>query len=173
MAAVRAAAKKVDWTTVTAKLKPETVASLNAFRRRQQELQKTVQELKDQQTSIDFDAYRRVLSNKGIVDEAQKAFAAFKPASYDVTEQVRIIEQHEANAVAAAEKTTQKIQVELKELDALLKNIETARPLDQLTVDDIASAIPELDPTVEKMVKRGQWKVPGYYERFGEYKVGF
>ncbi|KAI8813623.1 hypothetical protein BJ742DRAFT_788959 [Cladochytrium replicatum] len=173
MAAVRAAAKKIDWSAVTTKLKPETVASLNAFRRRQQELQKTVQELKDHQTSIDFDAYRRVLSNKGIVDEAQKAFAAFKPATYDVTEQVRIIEQHEAKAVAAAEKTTQKIQVELKELDTLLKNIETARPLDQLTVDDIAAAIPELDPTVEKMVKRGQWKVPGYYERFGEYKVGF
>jgi hypothetical protein len=49
-------------------------------------------------------------------------------------------------------------------LKQLLVNIENAKPIDQILVDDVAKAYPKLDQTVEKMAKRGQWKVPGYYE---------
>ena len=52
-------------------------------------------------------------------------------------------------------------------------NIENARPIDQLTVDDVSLAYPQLDSIVEKMSKRGQWRVPGYYEKFGEFSIGF
>ncbi|KAJ3084944.1 ATP synthase d subunit, partial [Quaeritorhiza haematococci] len=75
--------------------------------------------------------------------------------------------------VAAAEKTAEKVGAELTELQELLTNIETARPVDQLTVDDVTKAMPEIDTTVEKMAKRGQWILPGYYEKFGEFKLGF
>ncbi|KAJ1550222.1 ATP synthase d subunit [Cladochytrium tenue] len=53
----------------------------------------------------------------------------------------------------------------MQELKDLLVNIETARPVDQLTVGDVSKADPTLDKNVEKMVKRGQWLVPGYYEK--------
>jgi F-type H+-transporting ATPase subunit d len=109
--------------------------------------------------------------------------------------------------VQSAEKTSKKIKAELIELSTLLKDIETARPIDQLTVsiilsflliscclytlrliynvfinvdiyermqvEDVAAAYPEIDSIVEKMAKRGQWNVPGYYEKFGEYYLGF
>ncbi|KAJ3195622.1 ATP synthase d subunit [Irineochytrium annulatum] len=216
MAAAAARAAKVDFSALSAKLKPETVASVNAFRRRHADLMKTVGELKEQNSAIDFDGYERVLKNKKIVQDARKAFQSFRPATYDLTEQLRMIEQQELKAVrnyyscslslmvckvAAAERTQKKVNTELTELNQLLTNIETARPVDQLTVrptffvlvcltrgqvDDVAKAYPELDSIVEKMVKRGQWRVPGYYEkyalrfclvliacRFGEFNVGF
>lgn len=51
-------------------------------------------------------------------------------------------------------------------------NIQNARPIDQLLVDDIAKAYPKLDETVEKMAKRGQWRVPGYYEKWIIFNIG-
>ena len=72
-----------------------------------------------------------------------------------------------------AEKTAKKIDAELVELKELLAEINTARPVDQLTVDDVAKADPTIDANVEKMVKRAQWKVPGYYEKFGDFAIGF
>ncbi len=75
--------------------------------------------------------------------------------------------------MAAAKVTASKIDAELQELSQLLQNIETARPVDQLTVDDVANALPEVDINTAKLAKRGQWIVPGYYEKFGEFKVGF
>ncbi|KAI9203896.1 uncharacterized protein BJ171DRAFT_508605 [Polychytrium aggregatum] len=172
MAAVRASAQRIDWTSLSAKLKPETVASLNGFRRRHAELTKVVQELKESKGAIDFAHYQKVLKNQKVVSDAQSAFNSFKPASYDLKEQLRIIDQEEAKAVADAQKTAAKINAELVELKQLLTHIETARPVDQLTVDDVAQALPELDQTVAKMVKRGQWTIPGYYERYGEFVVG-
>ncbi|KAJ3098504.1 ATP synthase d subunit [Phlyctochytrium planicorne] len=171
--ATRSAVSKIDWVALGSKLKPETLASVNAFRRRHADLVKTIGELKEQSTTIDFEHYRKVLKNKKVVNDAEKAFQAFKPATYDLSEQLRIIEQQEVKAVAAAQTTQNKVGAELLELNELLTNIETARPVDQLTVDDVARAYPELDKTVEKMIKRGQWVVPGYYERFGEFRVGF
>ncbi|KAJ3183249.1 ATP synthase d subunit [Gaertneriomyces sp. JEL0708] len=169
----RAAAARIDWGALSTKLRPDTFAEISAFRRRHTELTKLVSELREQPTSIDFSHYRKTLKNSKVVDDAEKAFAAFKPATYDLGEQIRIIEQQQAKAVATAETTAKKVNAEVNELKDLLNNIETARPVDQLTVDDVAKAYPELDKTVEKMVKRGQWSVPGYYERFGDFIVGF
>jgi F-type H+-transporting ATPase subunit d len=93
-------ATKVNWGALSSKLKPETVAAVNAFRRRQTDLQKTLDELKEQNTSIDFEHYRKILSNKKVVADAEKAFAAFRPATYDLSEQLRIIDQQEVKAVS-------------------------------------------------------------------------
>ncbi|TPX67200.1 hypothetical protein SpCBS45565_g03977 [Spizellomyces sp. 'palustris'] len=169
----RSATARIDWGALGTKLKPETVAAISAFRRRHTELTKTVTELREQSATIDFEAYRKVLKNKKVVNDAEKSFNAFTPATYDLGEQLRIIESEQAKAVAAAQQTSKKVNAEVSELQVLLTNIETARPVDQLTVDDVAKAYPELDKTVEKMAKRGQWKVPGYYERFGDFIVGF
>eukprot|EP00842_Homolaphlyctis_polyrhiza_P003864 jgi/Hompol1/4479/HPOL_003674-RA len=166
-------AARIDWSALSAKLKPDTVAAVNAFRRRHGELAKVVADLKEHQVAIDFARYRSTLKNQKVVDEAEKAFKSFKPATYDLAEQLRIIKEKETLAVAAAQKTATKIKAELVELNELLTNIETARPLEQLTVDDVAKAFPDIDKTVEKMALRGQWKVPGYYEKFGEFIVGF
>lgn len=55
--------------------------------------------------------------------------------------------------------------VDLKEM---LTNIETARPLEHLNVDDVAKILPEIDQRTAELAHRGQWIVPGYYEKFGE-----
>ncbi|KAJ3289102.1 mitochondrial ATP synthase [Rhizoclosmatium globosum] len=167
------AAKRVDFAKLAASLRPDTVASLNAFRRRHTDLVKQIADLKEQATTINFEGYRSILSNKKVVNDAEKAFAAFKPAQYDLREQLRVIEAQEIKAVAAAEATEKRITQELVELKELLVNIDTARPVDQLTIDDVVKAVPEIDATVEKMIKRGQWRMPGYYEKFGEFNVGF
>ena len=82
--------------------------------------------------------------------------------------------------VAKAKETTEKIDAELKDLQATLANIEEARPFEDLTVrirsrisfymakmcpcsqaEDVGKAHPRIVEAVETMVKKGKWTVPG------------
>jgi F-type H+-transporting ATPase subunit d len=91
--------------------------------------------------------YRSVLKNKGIVDEAEKILCKFKPVTYDVSMHVKAIETFENKVVrflpslrtcpswiAKAKETKVQIDVELKDLQATLSNIQDARPFEDLMV---------------------------------------
>ena len=55
--------------------------------------------------------------------------------------QINAIEAFEVQAVKSAEETKGRVDGELRELEATLKNIETARPFEDLTVVSIKLAI--------------------------------
>ncbi|KAI1211818.1 uncharacterized protein F4807DRAFT_416512 [Annulohypoxylon truncatum] len=134
--ATRSAALKLDWTKVTSSLglRGQTVASLQAFKQRNENARRKVQALSELPTKVDFAHYRSILKNQAVVNEIEKRFAAFQPAKYDVTRQLKAIEAFEVEAVKNAESTKEKVDLELKDLEATLKNIETARPFEELTV---------------------------------------
>jgi len=69
-----------------------------------------------------------------VIDEIEKHFATFKPATYDVGRQIKAIEAFEVQAMKNAEETKGRVDLELKDLEKTLTNIETARPFDELTV---------------------------------------
>ncbi|CAG8503911.1 14251_t:CDS:1 [Acaulospora morrowiae] len=97
----RAAAHSLDWSKLTALgLKRETVLALQAFRKRNEEAKRVLQVLKEQKTDIDFNHYRTILKNKGIVEEAEKALKTYKPVKVDLDTQIKIIETFEAKAVS-------------------------------------------------------------------------
>ena len=68
------------------------------------------------------------------MDEIEGHLKAFKPSTYDVDRQIKAIEAFEVQAIKSAEETKGKVDDELKELQTTLKNIETARPFEDLTV---------------------------------------
>jgi len=123
--------------------------------------------LKDVKTDIDFEHYRSILKNKAVVEEGEKLFKNFKPADYDVQAQLKTIAAFEAKAIASAKDAATAVETELGGLNSTLKNIEEARPFDELSLDDVAKARPEITKAVENMVKKGKWTVPGYTEKFG------
>jgi hypothetical protein len=149
-------------------LRGQTVSSLQAFKKRNEDARRKVQVLSAQATTVDFAAYRSVLKNQAVVDEIEKRFNAFKPNTYDVNRQLKAIDAFEAEAVQNAEATKQAVDLELKDLAATLKNIEEARPFDQLTVDEVAAAEKSIDEKTAELVSKGRWMVPGYKERFGD-----
>ncbi|KAI1823707.1 hypothetical protein F4861DRAFT_305403 [Xylaria intraflava] len=169
----RSAALKLDWAKVTSSLglRGQTVASLQAFKQRNENARRKVQILSEQPTTVDFAHYRSVLKNQAVIDEIEKRFAAFQPAKYDVSRQLKAIEVFEVEAVKNAQATKEKVDLELKDLDATLKNIESARPFDELTVDEVAAAEPSIDEKTAKLVSKGRWSVPGYKEKFGDLSV--
>ena len=119
------------------------MASLQAFKKRNDDVRRKVQLLSDLPTQIDFSHYRSVLKNQAIVDEIEKRFTAFKPATYDLNRQLKAIEAFEVEAIRNAEATKEKVDLELKDLDKTLKNIEEARPFEDLTVVCFRSAASE------------------------------
>ncbi|KAK0633105.1 hypothetical protein B0T14DRAFT_533379 [Immersiella caudata] len=170
---IRSAALKLDWAKVTTSLglRGQTVASLQAFKKRSEDARRKVQLLSGLPTTVDFAQYRSVLKNQAIVDEIEKRFTAFKPATYDLNRQLKAIEAFEVEAIRNAEATKEKVDLELKDLDKTLKNIEEARPFDELTVDDVAAAEPSIDEKTAALVSKGRWSVPGYKEKFGDLSV--
>ncbi|KAK4042482.1 hypothetical protein C8A01DRAFT_44496 [Parachaetomium inaequale] len=170
---IRSAALKVDWAKITTSLglRGQTVAGLQAFKKRNDDVRRKVQLLAEQPTTVDFAQYRAVLKNQAIVDEIEKRFNAFQPATYDVARQLKAIEAFEVEAVKNAEATKEKVDLELKDLDKTLRNIEEARPFEDLTVDEVAAAEPSIDEKTSKLVSKGRWAVPGYKERFGDLSI--
>ena len=43
-----------------------------------------------------------------------------------------------------------------------MSNISETRQWDELTVDEVAQAAPEIDKYTEELVKKGRWMPPGY-----------
>ncbi len=93
-----------------------------------------MQVLSEQPQEIDFARYRSQLKNQSVVDEIEDHFKRFKPVTYDVGRQIKAIEAFEAQAVRNAEETKGKVDMELRDLEKTLKNIEEARPFEDLTV---------------------------------------
>ncbi|KAF7846071.1 hypothetical protein BT93_L5325 [Corymbia citriodora subsp. variegata] len=173
MAVGRSAALKVDWAKIGTQLglKGSTATALQNFKKRNDDARRKVQVLSEQPQTVDFGHYRSILKNSAVVDDLEKQFNAFKPKSYDVGRQIKAIEAFEAQAVKSAEQTKTKVDSELKDLEKTLKNIEEARPFEDLTVDDVVAARPEIDERVEQLVKKGRWQVPGYKEKFGDLSI--
>lgn len=78
----------------------ETIASLQAFRKRNADAQRIHGQLSAQPTTVDLAHYRSVLRNQAVVDEAEKILRDFKPVTYDVSTQIKAIETFEAKAVS-------------------------------------------------------------------------
>ncbi|KAK7061341.1 ATP synthase subunit D, mitochondrial [Favolaschia claudopus] len=171
--ASKAAVAAVDFTRIytTLGLGKETVAALQAFRKRHAEAQRLQQQYASESTTVDIAHYRSVLRNQNVVDEAEKLLNGFKPVTYDVDAHVKAIEAFEAKAVTSAQEMEQKIDVEIKQLQATLANIEEARPFEDLTVYDVGDAHPRLVQVMETMMKKGKFTVPGYTEKFGDLNV--
>lgn len=151
--------------TTSLGLRGQTVASLQAFKKRNDDVRRKVQALSEQPTTVDFAQYRSVLKNTAVVDEIEKRFAAFKPTTYDVSRQLKAIDAFEVEAVRNAEATKETVDLELKDLENTLKNIDEARPFEDLTVDEVAAAEPSIDEKTAKLVSKGRWAVPGYKVR--------
>lgn len=117
---------------------------------------------------VDFAHYKQVLKNQDVVSQMEKAFSSFKPTDYDLSGQLKAIDAFESKAVSSAQETTTKIDAELKDLNSTLSNIKDARGFEELTLQDIAKARPQIPQTVDTMLEKGKWTVPGYKEKFGD-----
>jgi F-type H+-transporting ATPase subunit d len=95
---VKSATSRIDWTALAANLKPETFAAVSAFRAQHQQLSKTLTELKELPTTINFNNYSG-LKNSKVVQEAKKSYESFKPSSMDLAAHLKLINQSQAKAV--------------------------------------------------------------------------
>ncbi|MCJ1408308.1 ATP synthase d subunit [Ptychographa xylographoides] len=173
MAVGRSAASKVDWSKIGTSLglKGQTAAALASFKKRNDDARRKVQLLSDSPQTVDFASYRSQLKNQSVIEEIEKHFQSFKPATYDVGRQIKAIEAFEAQAVKNAQETKGLVDKELEDLTKTLKNIEEARPFEDLTVDEVVAARPDINERTSQLVSKGRWGVPGYKEKFGDLSV--
>lgn len=162
-------ATKLDWGKIvsTLGLTGSTSSSLLAFRRRNEDAKVKLSNLETQTTEVDFAHYRNILSNQKVLSEVENALKSFKAVTYDTSKQIKTIEAFEAKALENAEATQSKVSQELSSLKETLNNIKSARAFEELVVEDITKAAPEVEEKVQEFIKKGRWDVPGYAEKFG------
>ncbi|EPX70474.1 F0-ATPase subunit D [Schizosaccharomyces octosporus yFS286] len=170
---VSSAVKAVDWAAVPSKLKLDagTASALANFRSRHAQAAAKLGSLKEQLTTVDFASYRQVLKNQEIVNRIESSVTSFKPVKINLDSQLKAINAFEGKAVGSAKKNVEMIKTELESLSTTLKNIEQARPTSEITIEDMKTAVPEVEKIVETMVTKGKWVVPGYREKFGDLSI--
>ncbi|KAJ1828769.1 ATP synthase d subunit [Coemansia sp. RSA 2703] len=158
----------INWPVINSVLAKHTeiTGSLGSFRKGYEEAERQLTQLKEADRPVDFEHYRRVLKNTEIVDKLEKIAKAQKIVKVDLADQLKTISAFEAKAVAAAELYVKETEANLADLSETVKNIEQARPITQLTVDDVVKAKPEVVQHTEEMVKQGKFTVDGYDEKF-------
>lgn len=156
-----------DWSKIYSSLGlgKETISELQAFRARHSAASNRNAALKSTMPELDLEHYKSVLKDQSAVQNAQKVLSSFKPVDYDVSKWNEVVKSFEGKAVAAAKETVSKIAEEEKSLNSTLSNIKDARPFEDLTVAEINKAKPEIEKSVETMLKKGKWTVPGYRVR--------
>ena len=132
----RSAVAKIDWTRLTSALSltPQTTSALTSFRKRNVDAHTKLNHLKTARTEVDLAYYRSTLKNQSVIDQIEKATKEFKPVTYDVSTILKGIDGFEAEAVKSAEETEKKISDQLIDLEETIKNIDQARPVDELSV---------------------------------------
>jgi len=136
MTASRSAVAKIDWVRLTSalSLNPSTTSALTSFRKRNVDAHNKLNQLKTSRRTVDFNYYRSVLKNQKVIDEIEKAAKEFKPVTYDVSGILKSIDAFEAEAIKNAQDTEKKIGEQLVDLEETIKNIDQARPPDDLSV---------------------------------------
>lgn len=166
-------ASKINWAKLIPQLNltGKTSASLLAFKKRNDEAKATLYELKKKPSAVDWDTYAAKLNNKTIVSKIKGDVASFVPTKVDVTKQLNLISAYETKALSNAKATESLVLKELTDLEKTLDNIESARPFDQLTVDDVVKARPDVEDKVQGMLNNARFEVPGYKEKFGDLTI--
>lgn len=166
---VAKSATKIDWAKIIPQLglTGQTATELTAFKKRNDEAKKILFTYKQQPTEVNFESYNN-LKNAEIVNTIKKDVASFKASTVDLSKQLKVIEAFEVKAIENAKETESLVLAELSQLEKTLADIESARPFDQLTVDDFVKARPDVEDKVNYMVSNGKFEVPGYKEKFGD-----
>ncbi|GME74540.1 unnamed protein product [[Candida] boidinii] len=170
MSAVIKQAPKLEWAKVISQLglSGSTATSLTSFKKRNDEAKRVLFELKQQPTTVDFASYKSTLRNGSVVSKIESDVKSFSASKANLSKQLSLIEAFEAKAIENAKATESVVLSELSDLEKTLGNIESARPFDQLTVDDVVKARPDVEEKVADMVSKGRFEVPGYKEKFGD-----
>ncbi|QPG75751.1 ATP synthase d subunit [Brettanomyces nanus] len=165
----KTAASKINWSTIIPQLglAGKTATSLAAFKKRNDEAKSVLYELKHSPTTVDFEFYKGKLHNSQIVSKIESDVDKFSASKPDLSKQLNLISTFEAKAVENAKETESLVLKELTNLERTLENIETARPFEELTVEDVVQARPDVEDKVQSMLDKGKFEVPGYKERFG------
>ncbi|KAJ1800575.1 ATP synthase d subunit [Coemansia sp. RSA 2399] len=157
----------INWPVVNSVLSKHTeiTKSLGTFRKGYEEAERQLTQFQEADRPVDFDHYRRILKNTDIVDKLEKISKSQKIAKVDLADQLKTISAFEVKAVTSAEQYVKETQASLSDLSETVRNIDQARPITQLTIDDVVKAKPEVVQRTEEMVKKGQFTVDGYDEK--------
>lgn len=148
----------VDWTKVLSKCTPESRKMVIEVRSKNEELKRQILETKANAASLDWSRYEGVLGS-AMVQEQQLRQKAFKPATIQVASALSELQSEESKMLGKAKAFLADLEKEIEGAKEALKRAENAKPVEQLTIDDVYEMKPELKTAFDEKMKRDDWYV--------------
>lgn len=96
------AVSRINWGKLAGAVasRQHTQASLITFRKQYDDIKRQLSLLEENKVNVDFAQYRKTLSNQKVVDQLEATFKKFKPVTYNLESQKKIIAAFETKAVS-------------------------------------------------------------------------
>jgi len=149
MASKRVATTAVDWVKFAELVPKGQVEAFRAFKAHSDHLVARVHRFPEALPAINWDMYRKRISNPAIVDAFEKQYGSVSvPYPKDPSNTISSIEAQEKAAKELTAKEMAVAQAEIAKLKALLAKIDSVPPLKEMTMEMYYEYFPDqaLDP---------------------------
>lgn len=135
---------------------PQWRAQLVNLKRQHDDLTTKISALPKDAPHIDWDRYRKVSSAPTIIDELKAEYESSVIPPADAAGELKAIEDEYKQTSKEAEQYIAYVQDRLNKLSVELKTLETSKPIDDLTFQDVLNENPNLEK--EAAAKRNAYE---------------
>lgn len=157
----------VNWAAVLNRCTPAVRKSVMDVRSRHEELRRLIQEARSTRLTPSFDRYRQSLPSSlhGLVSQYESKCSTIVPLDQvtsqsmikKLTNQLAAWEQEKQSKLSASRQFIADLRDQIAGLEARLGRLQAAKPVDQLTVDDVYEMRPELREQFHRALKADCW----------------
>lgn len=161
MSAKQVASNTLNWTKVLLKCSPNVRKTILETRAHHEDLRRQISEIKQSMPKLDFGVYRQTLPKEmaKIVDESENQFKSYKPPKIDVNSSIKELEQERDLKIKMSQEFIINLESRVDQLKSQLHKLENAKPVDEITVEDVYEMHPELREQVHEAIKNDHWAV--------------
>jgi len=168
MSSIGGATKKalVDWTKILGRCTPKVRKTILETRSHHEELRRQIGELKATIPKLDWTYYQAKLpkSMEGFVREMEASVSDFKPQKINTEPLLDEWKSEREGKLEASKQFITNLENEIEKLEGKLNQLKNAKPVDEITVDDVYEMRPEWKQQFDDAIKQDCWTTDPSYD---------
>ncbi|PJF16573.1 hypothetical protein PSACC_03574 [Paramicrosporidium saccamoebae] len=153
-------AGSVDWTRVLSRCNPQVRKGVMDLRAHHEDLRRQIADAKSSVPKLDFDYYKSKLPSKEygtMLSEMEGKVKGFQPTKTDYSDKLKVLENEKQTQLQEASAFLNKLEGDVQALKAQLDKLRSAKPVEQMTVDDVYELNPEYKEKIYTAIKNDNW----------------
>lgn len=155
--------RNLDWGKILERVTPQAKKNIQEIRTHHEDLKRQIYQLKNSIPVIDFERYKSILpaSFTSIINEFKEKVVNFKPSKPNVTEKLTLLDQERETKLTESKEFISELNKEIQNLKDKLAQLRSAKPIDEMSADEIYALRPDIKVQFENALKRDIWLSSG------------